>query len=56
MNLENERQSASEELSNTSLESECERETSVVCSAGFEDFTMGNKILNTYTFTKNVGP
>jgi hypothetical protein len=31
MNLENEGQSASEESSNTSSESECESETSVVC-------------------------
>jgi hypothetical protein len=31
MNLENERQSASEESSNTSSESECENETSVLC-------------------------
>jgi hypothetical protein len=34
MNLENEGQSASEELSNTSSESECESETSVVCIDG----------------------
>jgi hypothetical protein len=53
INLENEGQSASEESSNTSPESECE--TSVVCIDGWEDVTMGDKKLNAYTFTKNAG-
>jgi hypothetical protein len=56
MNLENEGQSASEELSNTSPESECESETSVACIDGWEDVKMGGKKLNAYTFTKNAGP
>jgi hypothetical protein len=56
MNLENEGQSASEESSNTSSESVCESETSVVYINGWEDVTMGNKKLNVYTFTKNAGP
>jgi hypothetical protein len=56
MNLENEGQSASEELSTTSSESECESETSVVCIDGWEDVTMGDKKPNAYTFTKNAGP
>jgi hypothetical protein len=56
MNLENEGQSASEESSNTSPESECESETSVVCIDGWENVTMGDKKPNTYTFTKNAGP
>jgi hypothetical protein len=56
MNLENEGQSASEELSNTSSESECESETSVVCIDGWEDVTMGDKKPNAYTFTKKAGP
>jgi hypothetical protein len=56
MNLENEGQSASEESSNTSSESGCESETSVVFIDGWEEVTMGNKKLNTYTFTKYVGP
>jgi hypothetical protein len=56
MNLENEGQRASEESSNTSSESECESETSVVCIDGWGDVTMGDKKLNTYTFTKNAGP
>jgi hypothetical protein len=43
MNLENEGQSASEELSNTSSESECENETSVVCIDGWEDVAMSDK-------------
>jgi hypothetical protein len=34
MNLENEGQSASEESSNRSSESECESETSVICIDG----------------------
>jgi hypothetical protein len=42
MNLENEGQSASEESSNTSSESECESETSVYID-GWEDMTMGNR-------------
>jgi hypothetical protein len=54
MNLENEGQSASEELSNTSSESECEM--SVVCIDGSEDVMMGDKKPNAYTFTKNGGP
>jgi hypothetical protein len=56
MNLENEGQSASEESSNTSPESECESETNVACIEGWEDVTMGDKKLNAYTFTKNAGP
>jgi hypothetical protein len=56
MNLENEGQSASEESSNTSPGSGCESETSVACTDGWEDVTMGNKKLNAYTFTKNVRP
>jgi hypothetical protein len=56
MILENEAQSASEQSSNTSPESECESETSVVCIDRWEDVTMGDKKLNPYTFTKNVGP
>jgi hypothetical protein len=55
MNLENEGQSASES-SNTSSESECEGETSVVCIDGREDVMMGDKKPNAYTFTKNAGP
>jgi hypothetical protein len=55
MNLENEGQSASEESSNTSPESECESETSVVCIGGWEDVTMGDRKPNAYTFTKNAG-
>jgi hypothetical protein len=55
MNLENEERSASEESSNTSSESECESETSVVCIDGWEDVTMGDKKPNAYTFTKNAG-
>jgi hypothetical protein len=51
INLENEGQSESKELSNTS-ESECESETSAVCIDGWEDVTMGNKKFNAYTFTK----
>jgi hypothetical protein len=47
MNLENEGQSGSEESSNTSSESECESETTVVCIDGWED-----KKPNAYTFTK----
>jgi hypothetical protein len=43
INLENEGQSASEKSSNTSPESECESETSVVCIYGWEDVTMDNK-------------
>jgi hypothetical protein len=54
--LENEGQSANEELSNTSSESECESEKSVVYIDGWEDVTMGDKKLNAYTFTKNAGP
>jgi hypothetical protein len=54
--LENEGQSASEESSNTSPESECESETSVACIDGWEDVTMGDKKLNAYAFTKNAGP
>jgi hypothetical protein len=56
MNLENEGQSASEESSNTSPESECESETHVACFDGWKDVTMGDKKLNAYTFTKNAGP
>jgi hypothetical protein len=56
MNLENEEQSASEDLSNTSSESECESETIVVFIDGWEDIMMGDNKLNTYTFTKNAGP
>jgi hypothetical protein len=56
MNMENEEQNASEESSNTSPESECESETSVACIDGWEDVTFGDKTLNAYTFTKNVGP
>jgi hypothetical protein len=56
MNLENEGQSASEESSNTSPESECESETSVACIDVWEEVTMGDKTLNANTFTKNVGP
>jgi hypothetical protein len=56
MNLENERQSASEELSDTSPESECESETSVACIDGWEDVTMGDKKFNIYVFNKNAGP
>jgi hypothetical protein len=55
INLENGGQSASEESSNTSSESECESETSVACIDGWEDVTIGDKKLNTYTFTKNAG-
>jgi hypothetical protein len=55
LNLENEGQSASEELCNSSPESECESETSVACIDGWEDITMGDKKLNTYTLTKNAG-
>jgi hypothetical protein len=29
---------------------------SVACIDGWEDITMGDKKLNTYTFTKNAGP
>jgi hypothetical protein len=36
MNFESEGQSTNEELSNTSSESECESETSVVCIDGWE--------------------
>jgi hypothetical protein len=54
--LENEGQSASEESSNTSPESECESETSVACIYGWEDVTMGDKKLSAYPFTKNAGP
>jgi hypothetical protein len=36
--------------------SECESETCVVCIAGWEDVTMGNKKLDAYTFTKNARP
>jgi hypothetical protein len=43
MNLENEGQSASEESSNTSPESECESETSVVCIDGWEDVNDGRQ-------------
>jgi hypothetical protein len=50
MNLENEGQSANEESSNTSSESECESETNVVCIDGWEDVTMNDKKPNTYTF------
>jgi hypothetical protein len=56
MNLENGGRSESEESSNTSSESECERETRVVCIDGWEDITMGDKNPNAYTFTKNAGP
>jgi hypothetical protein len=55
MNLENEGQSASEESSNTSSESECESDTSVVCIDGWEDVTCEKKP-KAYTFTKNAGP
>jgi hypothetical protein len=55
MNLENEGQSASEESSNTSSESECESETSVVYIDGWEDVMMGDKKPNAYTFTQNAG-
>jgi hypothetical protein len=55
MTMENVERSASEELSNTSPESECESETSVACIDGWEDFTMGDKKLNAYTFTKMQG-
>jgi hypothetical protein len=55
MNLENEGQSASEESSNTSPESECEGERSIACIDGWEDIMMGDKKLNAYTFTKNAG-
>jgi hypothetical protein len=54
--LENEGQSASEESSNTSPQSECESETSVACIDGWEDVAMGDKKLNVYAFTKNAGP
>jgi hypothetical protein len=54
--LENEGQSASEESSNTSSESECESETSVVWIDGYEDVMMGDKKLNSCTFTKNAEP
>jgi hypothetical protein len=53
MNLKNEGQSASEEMSNTSPESECESETSVACIDEWEDVTMGDKKLKA---TKNAGP
>jgi hypothetical protein len=56
MNLENGVQSACEESSNTSSESEYESETSVACIDGWQDVTMGDKILNAYTFTKNAWP
>jgi hypothetical protein len=55
MNLENGGQSANDEWSNTSSESGCESETSVICIDGWEDVTMGNKKLDAYTFTKNAG-
>jgi hypothetical protein len=55
-NLENEGQSVNEESGNISPESEFESETSVACIDGWEDITMGDKKLNTYTFTKNAGP
>jgi hypothetical protein len=56
MNLENEGQSASEESSNTSPESECESETSAACIDGWENVMMGDKKLNAYTSTKTAGP
>jgi hypothetical protein len=56
MNLENEGQIANEESSNTSSESECKSETSIVCTDRREDVMMGDKKLNAYTFTKNAGP
>jgi hypothetical protein len=56
MHLENEGQSASEQSSNTSPESECESETSVAFIDGWEDVTMGDMKVNTFTFTKNAGP
>jgi hypothetical protein len=56
INLENEGQSTSEELSNASSESECESETSVVRIDGWEGVTMGNKKPTAYTFTKNALP
>jgi hypothetical protein len=56
LNLENEGQSASEESSNTSPESECESETSVACIDGWKDVTVGDKKLSAYTFTKNAAP
>jgi hypothetical protein len=56
MNLENEGQSASEESSNASSESECESKTGVVCIDRWEDVTMGDKKLKAYTFIKNAGP
>jgi hypothetical protein len=43
INLENEAQSASVESSNTSSESECESETSIVFIDGWENMTMGDK-------------
>jgi hypothetical protein len=55
MNSENKGQSASEELSNTLSESECESETSVVRIDGWEDVTMGDKKPNAYTLIKNAG-
>jgi hypothetical protein len=48
--LENEGQSASEESSNTSSESECENETSVACIDGWEDIMMGDKKPNAYIY------
>jgi hypothetical protein len=55
MNLENEGQSAIEESSNASSESECENETSAVHNDGWEDLTMGDKKPKAYTFPKNAG-
>jgi hypothetical protein len=55
INLESEGQSASEESCNTSSESECQSETSVVYIDGWEDVTMGDKKPNAYTFTKMKG-
>jgi hypothetical protein len=56
INLENEGESATEKLSNTSSESECESETSVVRIDGWEGATTSNKKPKTYTFTKNSVP
>jgi hypothetical protein len=48
MTLKNEGQSACDESSNASSESECESKTSVVRIDGQEDVTMGDKKPNIY--------